>query len=224
VGAWALVMAHATAKRDVLFGTVVSGRPPQLRDIERTPGVFVNTLPVRVMTNPDDTLMPWLGRIQAQQTEARDYEYTPLNQIQTWSAVPAGSPLFDSLFIYENYPVESFSSGERPSIRIVRSDPDLVIPTTYPLVAQVAQHGATASVELIFDAARIADDVAQDVLDGLQAVLNHVASSPDCTVGALLDLLAAADAARRAQERERAQERNQSRLKNLRRVPSSITQ
>jgi natural product biosynthesis luciferase-like monooxygenase protein/non-ribosomal peptide synthase protein (TIGR01720 family) len=220
VGAWALVMAHTTAKRDVLFGTVVSGRPPQLRDIERTPGVFVNTLPVRVITNPDDTLMAWLGRIQAQQTEARDYEYTPLNQIQGWSAIPAGSPLFDSLFIYENYPVDPSSSSERPSLRIVRSDPDLVIPTTYPLVAQVAQHGATASVELIFDAARIADDLAQDVVDGLQAVLNHVASNPDCTVGALLDLLAAADAARRAQERERAQERNQSRLKNLRRVGS----
>ena len=216
VGAWALVMAHATGKRDVLFGAVVSGRPPQLRDIERTPGVFVNTLPVRAVTPADEKLMPWLARLQAQQLEARDYEYTPMTQVQGWSAVPAGAPLFDSLFIYENYPVEPSAAGAGSSLRIVRSDPDLVIPTTYPLVAQVAQHGAAVGIELVFDAGRIGDEVAQSVLDGLQIVLAQAASNPDGTVGSLLDGLAAAEASRRAEERERAQERNQSRLRSLR--------
>jgi natural product biosynthesis luciferase-like monooxygenase protein/non-ribosomal peptide synthase protein (TIGR01720 family) len=218
-GAWALVIGQATGKRDVLFGAVVSGRPPQLRDVERTPGVFVNTLPVRVAADPGEALLPWLARLQAQQTEARDYEYTPLGQVQTWSAVPAGAPLFDVLFIYENYPVETAPPSDGSGLRIVRSDPELVIPTTYPLVVQVAQHGATLGVELVFDAARVGDDVAQGVLDGLGAVLAQAAAQPERSLGSLLDVLQDAEDARRAQERERAAERQRRKLQGLRRVP-----
>jgi hypothetical protein len=218
VGAWALLLAHQTGKREVVFGTVVSGRPPELRDIERTPGMFVNTLPLRATAAPHEPLAPWLRRLQAQQTDARDFEYTPLNQIQSWSAVPPTMPLFDSLFAYENYPIAPPGDGDDPGVRVMRSDSEIVIPTTYPVVLEFAPSSEAVGIRMTFDATRVADDVAREILKRFQTLLERMAAAPDATIGSLLEVLAAAETETRADEREQAQRRRESQLKNLRRA------
>ena len=222
VGAWAILLSHYTQKRDVLFGAIVSGRPPHLPDVERTPGVFVNTLPVRATVTPTDSLVAWLTRLQLQQTEARDFEYTPLTQVQAWSAIPAGVPLFDTLFIYENYPMEPGSGGgDGSGMRIRRTDSDVVIPTTYPLWLQMSPSGGSIGAEVLFDSSRIAPDIAQDVLDRFTAIVERIAEAQDDTIAVLLDFLSAAEADKRTRERQRAQDRNQSKLRRLQRQPAT---
>jgi hypothetical protein len=217
VGAWALVLAQQTGTDDVMFGTVVSGRPPQLPGIERTPGMFVNTLPVRARVAPHASLGAWLQQLQAQQTEAREYEYTPLSHIQGWSSVPASTPLFDTLFAYENYPVAPPRDDDM-GLRVMRSDTDVVIPTTYPIVLEFAPSAEAIGIRMTFDTARLPDASAREILDRFQALLERVASSPDETVGSLLEFLASHEAEVRTQEREAVQQRQQSRLKDLRRA------
>ena len=102
-GSWALLLSRFSGEPDVCLGAVVSGRPADLTGVEDMIGLFINSLPIRVTAPADERLLPWLKRIQIEQAEVREFEYSPLVEIQSWSEVPGGTQLFDSLFLFENY-------------------------------------------------------------------------------------------------------------------------
>ena len=110
--AWACVLSRCSGETDVVFGTVVSGRPAALAGVEFMVGLFINSLPLRTQVLPHALLVPWMKELQAQQLEARDYEYSDLAYIQRWSEIPPGTPLFESVVIFENYPVSNSLSEE----------------------------------------------------------------------------------------------------------------
>ena len=103
-GAWALLLSRYSGRSDVLFGVTVSGRPPELPGVESIVGLFINSLPLRVEVTEAAFLIPWLSKIQATMAELRRFEAVPLSRIQTWSALPAGVPLFESIVIVQNLP------------------------------------------------------------------------------------------------------------------------
>ncbi|MCA1682013.1 MAG: condensation domain-containing protein, partial [Actinobacteria bacterium] len=104
-GAWALLLSRYSAQHDVCFGATVSGRPADLPGAEDITGIFINTLPVRVSVNHTSTVTGWLQQVQATQAEARQFDFVSLAQLQTLSDVPGGTSLFDSLVVFENYPI-----------------------------------------------------------------------------------------------------------------------
>ena len=135
-GAWALLLSRYSNERDVVFGATISGRPPTLPKADSMIGLFINTLPVRVQIEGETRLLPWLKQIQAQQIEARQYEYSPLVKIQSWSEVPQNVPLFESIIVFENYPFEETSSAESDfnlDIRVAHNFDR----TNYPLTLNV---------------------------------------------------------------------------------------
>ncbi len=112
-GAWVLLLSYYSCKNKVVYGCGVSGRPVDLAGIESMVGVFINTLPVTVTVDAEQFLLPWLKQLQAQQVEMRQYEYSPLVEVQGWSDMPRGVSLFDSIVVFENYPMtEDTSEGE----------------------------------------------------------------------------------------------------------------
>ena len=106
-GAWAMLLHLYTGDDDIVFGTTVSGRPPGLQKVESMVGLFINTLPVRVAIAPQQTVVPWLKEIQSSNVELRDYEYSQLADVQRNSEVAPGSPLFNSIIVFESYPVDN---------------------------------------------------------------------------------------------------------------------
>ncbi|RYZ33281.1 MAG: non-ribosomal peptide synthetase, partial [Myxococcaceae bacterium] len=117
--AWALVLARHSGEAEVVLGATVSGRPSDLPGVERMTGMFINTLPVRVPVPAREPVVPWLRQLQARQLELRQYEHSPLVRVQGFSQVPRGTPLFQSLFVFENYPIDSTLS-QRASVLEVR--------------------------------------------------------------------------------------------------------
>lgn len=103
-GAWALLTSRYTGQRDVVFGVTSSGRPPALPGAEGMVGTFIVTTPLRVRLSGDETLGAWLRDLQRFQYEAREHEHTPLADLQAWTQVPPGEPLFDSVLVFENHP------------------------------------------------------------------------------------------------------------------------
>ena len=116
-GAWGLLLASYSGEDDVVFGATVSGRPAELAGMEEMVGLFINTLPVRVRLGPEARLGEWLGGCRPAQAEARRYDFAPLPEVQKWSEVPAGQPLFESIVVFENHPVGRGGRGRTASGR-----------------------------------------------------------------------------------------------------------
>ncbi|HEX5885426.1 MAG TPA: condensation domain-containing protein, partial [Pyrinomonadaceae bacterium] len=181
-GAWGLLLSRHSGRDDVLFGGTVSGRPAALLGAEDVVGLFINTLPVRVQMKKGVALLPWLKSLQEQQLEARQYEYTPLVELHGWSDVPRHLPLFESIFVFENYPVE-VSFGER-SRRLRISEVKFDIEVNYPL-AFVIKPGAALTLEMIYDRVRFDKAYIDTMLRHVETLLGSMVANP----GALLDEL-----------------------------------
>jgi len=103
-GAWGILLHRLTGQNDVLFGTTVSGRPPELPGVESMVGLFINTVAVRVGIRPDDTLAGLLERLQEQQGRLLGSTHLGLTDLR---AVTGLDELFDTLLVFENYPMDA---------------------------------------------------------------------------------------------------------------------
>ncbi|MDT4812896.1 Linear gramicidin synthase subunit B [compost metagenome] len=108
--AWALVLHRYSGERDLAFGVTVAGRPVNMPEMQGTVGLFINSIPLRLnLPAPGErrAVRDWLRELLERNLELREYEYLPLVDVQECSELPKGQPLFDSLFVYENAPVDS---------------------------------------------------------------------------------------------------------------------
>ncbi|WP_328390771.1 non-ribosomal peptide synthetase [Nocardia sp. NBC_00416] len=99
---WALLLAGLTGREDIVFGAVVSGRPPELPGVDDMAGLFTNTIPVRVRFETEWTVRDLLTRIQSEQATLLEHHYLGLADIS-----PGTAGLFDTLLAYESYPVDA---------------------------------------------------------------------------------------------------------------------
>ncbi|ATB48289.1 non-ribosomal peptide synthetase [Corallococcus macrosporus] len=169
-GAWALVLGHLSGAGDVVFGTIVSGRPPDLPGVEDMVGLFINTQPVRVRLTRDVSSLGWLRSLQDAQLEARQHEHAPLVKVQRWSDVPAGTPLFESLVVFENYPLDAAlsSSAKSLSVHDVRA-----VEEDHFALTLVSMNGARLPLHLRYDRARFTAAFADAQLERLRFVLER---------------------------------------------------
>ena len=171
-GAWALLVSRYTGDEDVVFGATVSGRPPALEDVESMVGLFVNTLPVRIRVAPETHVGDWLKRLQAEQLEARQYDFSALIDIQGWSEVPRGTPLFDSLLGFENYPRAGLSTENDAIQRI-----EVFERTNYP-VTMIVVPGRELRVRLLYETGLFDGVTVRRMLGHYVRLLEEMAADP----------------------------------------------
>ncbi|MEV5242009.1 amino acid adenylation domain-containing protein, partial [Streptomyces cinnamoneus] len=102
--AWAIALSQLTGRDDVTFGTAVSGRPAEVAGIESMVGLFINTLPVRVRIDPAETAGALLSRLQDEQSDLMPHHHVGLTEIREMTGL---GELFDTIVVFENYPVDS---------------------------------------------------------------------------------------------------------------------
>lgn len=174
-GAWAILLSRSSGEQDIVFGVTVSGRPPSLAGAESMIGVFINTLPIRAQVSPDTPLLSWLEALQEQQSEMREYEYSPLLQVQMRSDIPRGESLFESILVFENYPADATAAGACKSISI--SDIRFIEKTNYPLTLIVAP-GQQLLLWLVYDCRHFTASTAARILAHLRALLESMIAAP----------------------------------------------
>jgi amino acid adenylation domain-containing protein len=108
--AWAQVLARVTGREDVVFGTVLFGRMQGGEGAERVPGIFINTLPVRMRVGQEGVEAS-VRRTHGLLGELLRHEHAPLALAQRCSAVPAPAPLFSALLNYRYSRAEGQLSG-----------------------------------------------------------------------------------------------------------------
>jgi len=100
---WGVLLHKYNNTTDVVFGSVVSGRPVDLMGASRMLGLFINTVPVRIHQEEGETFSELVRRVQQQTTEGNPYEYFPLHTLQAKNALKQN--LFRHIIAYENYPI-----------------------------------------------------------------------------------------------------------------------
>ncbi|OMQ07601.1 condensation domain-containing protein, partial [[Flexibacter] sp. ATCC 35103] len=101
---WGFLLSRYNNTQDVVFGSVVSGRPGELEGIEDMIGLFINTIPVRIKYADVDTPYDLLKRVQEDAIYGSTYHYSNLAEINAQSEL--GMKLFNHIMIFENYPIQ----------------------------------------------------------------------------------------------------------------------
>ncbi|MGH9821823.1 MAG: amino acid adenylation domain-containing protein, partial [Blastocatellia bacterium] len=181
-GAWGLLLSRYCRDSDIVFGATVSGRSTPLAGVDRMVGIFINTLPVRVIVDDTKPLEQWLQALQNRQAAVRQFEHTPLADIQVWCGAGNGVPLFDSLLAFENYPLDLVLGEEierRAELKVLRVRAREQ--TNYPITLIVIP-GQRLSVRLIYDTGWFDSNVVSRMLGHLQTVLGHMAAASHLTL------------------------------------------
>ncbi|MGM0887833.1 MAG: non-ribosomal peptide synthase/polyketide synthase [Bacillota bacterium] len=179
-GAWAYLMGRYSGEDDIVYGVTSSGRPTEIIDVENIVGPFITTSPTRIQLIDDIKVMDWLQKIQEDEIERRQYEYASLTEIQGWSEVPRGTPLFHNLYVFENYPVKEESSGN-----LEIGELEGVEQTHYPLGLTVVPESQLL-LKLKYDRSKFNGLTIERMLGHLSQVLKQMIENVDQTLSELV--------------------------------------
>ncbi|MCG6573326.1 amino acid adenylation domain-containing protein [Pseudomonas sp. AF32] len=178
--AWLLLLQRYTGHDSVAFGATVAGRPADVPGVEQQVGLFINTLPVIAAPRPDQSVGEWLQAVQAQNLSLREFEHTPLADIQRWAG-QGGEALFDNILVFENYPVAQAlqdSAGQG----LVFGEVAHREQTHYPLSVAVTL-GQTLALHYRFDQAHFSPMAIDEISGHLTHLLETFAESATRNLG-----------------------------------------
>ncbi|MFJ8795799.1 amino acid adenylation domain-containing protein, partial [Streptomyces sp. NPDC102462] len=183
--AWAVALSKHLGRDDIVFGTTVSGRPPEIDGVERMVGLFINTLPSRVRLRAAEPLAGLVARVQREQAALTPHQHLGLAEIQR--TVGHGE-LFDTSMVFQNYPVNrSGTAGTGIGAAISLAPGKNREATHYPLLLIAAARGSM-TFRLNHRPDVVDEATAQRILDRFVRVLRALVTAPDRPVGRL-DLL-----------------------------------
>ncbi|MGE1154572.1 non-ribosomal peptide synthase/polyketide synthase [Pseudomonas kitaguniensis] len=185
-GVWSLLLSRYSGQRDVVFGVTVAGRPAELTGVGEMIGLFINTLPLRVSVDPQACLGDWLSALQGLNVDMRDFEHTPLTDIQGWSDFPRGETLFDSILVFENAPIdEQILHG---GFQFTLDGMDHSVHTHYGLTVVILP-GEQLGIRVSYDRERFEADTVQRLLGHLASLVRGMLAAPEAPLGSF-ELLA----------------------------------
>ncbi|MBV8523932.1 MAG: amino acid adenylation domain-containing protein, partial [Acetobacteraceae bacterium] len=175
-GAWSLLLSHYSNELNVVFGAVVSVRPPDLRGAEDMVGMLVNTIPVPVSLDPDAEVLPWLHGLQDAQAERSRHSHMSLADILSSSGLPSGTSLFESILSVENYPIDASLDRGLASFRIEQLE--AFEQTNYALAVVVSPDDEGLTLKITADARRFDQEALSLMLKHFANLIAGIAERP----------------------------------------------
>ncbi|MGA5462666.1 non-ribosomal peptide synthase/polyketide synthase [Mycobacterium sp. NPDC050041] len=163
-GAWALLLTSLTGRHDVVFGATVSGRPAELAGADSMVGLFINTIPVRATFDASTTVVDLLAQLNRSSQDTFEHQHLALPEIHR---VTGHDQLFDTLFVYENYPVDTTAPLGPDGLTIVDfSNREY---NDYPLTMQ-AIPGSQLTIRFEYDSGVFDNATVEVLLERLEMV------------------------------------------------------
>ncbi|MCZ8519464.1 MULTISPECIES: non-ribosomal peptide synthetase [Paenibacillus] len=186
---WGLLLAKFNHSLDIVFGTVVSGRPPELDGVETMVGLFINTIAVRMELHPDDTFAELLRRLQQDALESGSHDYLSLADIQKQSGIQG--ELASHLFVFENYPLDAGGYGNAAETGLHLAGIEMFEHTNYDFTL-IALPSESLRIRFAYNAEVFPHRSMERIRGHLLTLVEHLARTPDPLLREL-DILPAAE-------------------------------
>lgn len=179
---WLMLLQRYTGQATVCFGATVAGRPASLPGADEMLGLFINTLPIIQTPDPQASARQWLQALQNYNLEIRDHEHASLADVQRWSG-QGGTPLFDSIVVFENYPVdERLQEAEHNQLRFGEISTRDVTNFAMDLAINL---GNTLTIEFLYLRNRFTPEATEQIRTSFETLLCAMLDNPDATLGNL---------------------------------------
>ncbi|MEX0321621.1 MAG: amino acid adenylation domain-containing protein [Puniceicoccaceae bacterium] len=184
-GLWALLLSAYSGKRDVVFGSIYSGRTSNLPDIDRIVGLFINALPARLLISEEKSFSEWMADLVTVQAELQALQQTPLRLVQKCTEIPADQQLFDSLYVYQNHPERlggEISCGNL-SVDSARTEERNNYPMTFLILVEKG-----VEFVLCYDPERFPEELIERILEHLDIMIKRIAGDFSLSVSEVKEL------------------------------------
>lgn len=174
---WGKILSYYTSTDDIVFGSVVSGRPSELQEIENMIGVFINTIPTRIKFG-HQSFKELLRKCQEDKNNSLRHSYSSLSQIQ--SKVGINKALIDHIIIFENYPIEdSIASTQLTTeLGLMISDIEIVEQTNYDLNLVVVPSD-DLNIDVKYNGKVFAETFICTLIDSINVIFKQIIDTPD---------------------------------------------
>ena len=153
---------------DAIFGITIAGRPTELHGHDSMLGLFINTLPLRIRSDAQQSLGDWLQQLQHTNADMQSHGHCQLGDIQRWAGF-AGEALFDTLMVVENYPMDENLLNQQGS-ELEFGQPYSYEFTHYPLTLAVLP-GEQLRIVWAYDSSRIAKTQIEQLSQSFKQIL-----------------------------------------------------
>lgn len=110
---WAILLAKFNNTRDVIFGSVVSGRTANISGIESMLGLFINTIPMRFIYSEEDSFKEFVIKSQQDFSKCESFSYVQMSEV---NSEDFSNVLFDHIFVFENFSLDNSTNGYAPQL------------------------------------------------------------------------------------------------------------
>jgi amino acid adenylation domain-containing protein len=175
MGAWAILLSHYTGRRDILFGATVSVRH-FIPDSQEKTGLYINTLPVRIRIDPQQSLVNLVSDIRKNWNQVRRFQHMPLAEIQACSPIKGSQPLSE---IYFSYDYQSLDAALTPYKKPMACKDIALLERTPAGIFLTVQGTDTLQISIEYDQRKFTSDTIEQILFHFQTCLKSTAESPD---------------------------------------------
>jgi amino acid adenylation domain-containing protein len=177
---WGILLQKCNDTLDVVFGVVVSGRPAEIPGIEKMVGLFINTVPARIKTEPGEVFSHLLKKVQLHTLQSKPYEFLPLADIQAFGSLQ-NQPL-DHIVVFENYPGDkSVQDAGRGSSGFMVEYAEMYEQTNYDLNVVFAP-ARQMGIKFIFNRTVYDEEFIKQVTGQLKEMARQVVNNPEIKV------------------------------------------
>ncbi len=178
--AWGYLLSKYNNTRDVVFGSVVSGRPEEVAHVEDIVGLFINTIPVRVQYTDGMTVLELIQNQQTTSISSLNHHYLSLSEIQASSELE--NDLIDHIYLFQNYAIneldEAFTAAEGIKESLSVLSIDHIEQTHYNFNILVMPHGDSLEIKFSYNQNVYAENSILHILEHLKNVIHQFVESP----------------------------------------------
>jgi bacitracin synthase 3 len=171
--AWGILLQSYSGTNDAVFGKVISGRENLKKNLDNAIGLYMNTIPVRVQYNADDTAVSVLSKIQEQSISSMEHCLCSLADIQRQTEY--GSNLIKTLLVFENFYISD--NKQDPGIKFMEMLTSVREETNYDLTLS-AEISDTLVLDMLFNRENYSEFDITTIFERMENILEQVCTSP----------------------------------------------